>query len=224
MPTTPRGVWFPDDTNAISPIESLFSGQATSVDAMGSVIQDNTPYSVANATERDAFFGTPAAGDRAFRRDTMWEELYLDATWSYETGWFPVAGRTPNCFMSKASNQGLTGSTFATISFATPTTNIQSGSFTPSTGSITLPFTGLWSFDLQLNIGSSSAGGAYLGVASDRMTISGVDRITRSSADIVVRQSGIILGKSISANLYSERGNVFVTSWQLGMSYLGPSK
>jgi hypothetical protein len=94
MPTTTEtlfdGIWFPDDSTTISPLQTSFSTQATSVSVALNAIARRTPIAVADEAERDIVFPTPDYGDRILQLDEMIEYIYLSATHAESPGWKPA--------------------------------------------------------------------------------------------------------------------------------------
>ena len=86
--TTPWGIWFPDDTSPVSPLESLFSQLATSINTMATTIRSTVANTVANAAARDALYPNPVSLDRVWRGDRFFEEFYAPSI-----GWVPTIAR-----------------------------------------------------------------------------------------------------------------------------------
>lgn len=124
MPTTTFGVWYPDDTAPVAPLESLFAQVATTIDTALAGMRSKVPYYVANATERDLLYPSPGLanqGARVWRNDIGAEETYY-AAYNATTnpggqsvaGWYAQQGLP----FAMAAGSGSNGnSAYGTVNF-----------------------------------------------------------------------------------------------------------
>lgn len=122
MPTTTaQGVWFPDDTAPVAPLEGLFSQQATSIDIALTSVQLAGWASVPTQAARDALFPSPVAGNKVWRTTLRYGEVYYDTTGSTSAGWYPAPGSDVGLFVSRASTDSWSATTRTNINGITGT-------------------------------------------------------------------------------------------------------
>lgn len=95
--TSPFGIFFPDDTMPISPIESLFSQMATSVNTQLAALRGGIDIAVADAAARDALYPSPSGSNRVYRADKLYSEF------PFAGQWFPTIAR-PFIFLTGSWN------------------------------------------------------------------------------------------------------------------------
>lgn len=80
MATTPNwSIVYPVVGTTMTPLANHFANLANSTDTALGNLTDNTSYSVANQSERDAKFPSPSNGDRVYRRDLGYVETWYSA-------------------------------------------------------------------------------------------------------------------------------------------------
>lgn len=88
--TTAWQIWYPTDSEPVAPLEGLFQEQADSVALALTTLQSNVSYAVTNQAARDALYPTaPPVGTKVWRKDSLTEEIYLNATYGGTAGWKP---------------------------------------------------------------------------------------------------------------------------------------
>lgn len=115
MPSAaPFGIFYPDDTSPVSPLEALFAAQASSVNTALGSLRGNLPYAVADAAERTSIYpSVPSADTQVFRKDLNYTEI------SNGSAWTPRGNDTPYAFLSVAGAQA-TASGFIVIGSTAP--------------------------------------------------------------------------------------------------------
>lgn len=121
MPTTPRGVWTPSDSDDWD-LTVDWAANALSVDQ---AIDNQTAKNAATAAARDLIFPTPTALSAIYRTDKGWLERYYAAYNSSTNpggatmgaGWYPVEGILPHARATVVST-AIGGGTWISLALA----------------------------------------------------------------------------------------------------------
>lgn len=97
--TTLEGIWFPDDSAPVAPLEGLFLAQANSVDLALTKLRRDAAVPVLDREARDAMFPQAAPGNSVYRLDRGYVERYYgqynaatNPGGKESAGWYGPAG------------------------------------------------------------------------------------------------------------------------------------
>lgn len=164
--TSPWNIPLFDDSMPVAPLQSLFNGQSSALNAAlsslntGFKTQAATP--VASVGERAVIFPAPVQGNAVYRTDLGYEERYF-ATYDSNSnvagatpaGWYPLANAGPYYYGQKTIDQQLPNGQGAQITF---NNNNALGMSATTGGNVTVPITGWYRVTASLGGFSSGAG------------------------------------------------------------------
>ena len=233
--TSPDSIYYPVGTDQVAPLHTVFATQASSVQTALNNLATKYPAVANSVSARNALFPNPVQGNRVFRSDMMYTEVYhgiYNATTNpigaQVAGWYPIDG---NIFAKvvRSSTAGLGATTYVTVF------QNGSGAFPGMWDSanptrITLPFAGYW----QVNANGTTSGldggvlrggimrnGTTLGDLQDN--ISGVSGIS----DPFVQPGGVVFTSNSSSYIEltftSNRSSTLVGGTSMTAKYLGPA-
>jgi hypothetical protein len=171
MATTPNwGLPLFDGTERFAPVKNLFNAISNALETALTTLGRQVPRAVTSAAARDALFPAPVNGDRCFRRDLGWEEVYFtaDQLTVGGNGWYPVAGKMPSFEMSR--NEISTGPTLPNSGWYRISSTLfpvvrNHGGYSQASGEVTLPYDGTYLVEFSALIqGGGSATGQRRGV------------------------------------------------------------
>lgn len=237
MPTTSQGIWYPDDTAPISPIESIWAQQATTIDTALVGVRSKTPYLIPDQATQDLYYPSatpPPQGTRVVRQDLgmelMWLNVYNATTnpgGALSAGWYPVGGNMPYVHAVKSVSQAFSSGAFTNLNISAPSTKVSTAGFTFNAVSLVLPYQGFWNIEVELKFNDPgiNSGGMYININTDRTSSDGIDRAQRGGgAQTAWRSVNLLAGQIASIGCYIDRSvNMVVNAWRITAAYLGPT-
>lgn len=146
----------PEHLDTAAPLEEWFEDLATA--AQAALLR---PGLIASDAQRDTIIPAPVQGQRIWRSDKGWHEMYYAAysasanpVGAKTAGWYPMPGQGPLLVATAAASQTVTTSS-GRFGWATPTTNL-GFTFATANGTVGMPYEGI--YELILNFGTASTG------------------------------------------------------------------
>jgi len=190
------------------------------------------PAYVADATERDARFGTtPVDGSSCWRADKQWEERYFSIVSSSNpsgtavAGWYPIAGNLP-VYTGRDATSAITTVAGTNVFLPVSTVLRQKDITVRADNSLNIPVTGLYdiSGSFYADQGNSQTrlyiSGALSGVAKVLAIGSFVEGLCMGGLTGLYLKAGDSIGVS---GVTSGAGNITTIYRTLSCRYVGPA-
>jgi len=228
-----------NEQTGVDTLDQLLNNQAISTEALVLALRRIAPAAVSGLTQRSQIFPIPAQGDRCFRLDRGWEEVYYKdysadsnpggAAWAGTGTWIPVSGTMPtlDVITDAVNTHNNSGGWVTKTGLTAGTIRRQTGNFGVGNGSWTFPFPGSYQISAEIGLAGSSSGTRGLRVLIDdaltstdlaRATVTGAGSIQMftTHAFASAGQVGVLQAFQDSG------GNLAMPSARLRVRFLGP--
>lgn len=241
MGVTSRGIAFPEDVNAVAPLDGYFAALAQSVDDALATLQSATTPNAANEAQRQSLYPTPVQGNRVYRLDKGFYEVFYE---SYSpltnpggatpAGWYPAPGSDIRFSVSK-DNFSMAANGSAQYPLAgNPAPARNDGYALASDGTITPPYIGDYEVVLRANWNTqNSAGQRNLGMDYNGTMIGGGGSQNRAPGPMLGGEasnglwhwrSPAAAGGFVRPYTVQNSGAVLSVTMYAMFRYMGPSK
>lgn len=198
------------DGDPLVPIKGPFRTLAQGVSDAFGTFRRSLPYNVASQSERNTFFPSPTQGNRVFRTDLGYEEMYYDIYSAVGNpggaktrGWYPTG---PNSVFGMLARSGsgvqLGGGAFNALNTTAWWKAQDIRGMSAFAAGWTIPFEGIWSVSAGIYVASGA--NLYAGITVNNTSASVANFVAQSNRTSYAVNNTV----DINRDLYLAAGDV----------------